>query len=50
MPLTIQVLMLTLDVQSRIKEWESLVNILVIILKMYFNNLNLPPAQFLTLQ
>lgn len=42
MPLTIQVFMLTLDVQSRIKECGSLVNTLVIILKMYFNKLNLP--------
>lgn len=44
MPLTIQVLMLTLDVQSGIKECDSLVNILVIILKMYFNKLNSPLA------
>lgn len=44
MPLTIQVLMLTLDVQNGIKECDSLVNILVIILKMYFNKLNSPLA------
>lgn len=41
MPLTIQVLMLTLDVHSGIKKCDSLVNI---ILKMYFNKLNLPLA------
>ena len=40
MPLTIQVFTLTLDAQSGIKECDSLVNILVTILKMYFNKLN----------
>lgn len=40
MPLTIPVVTLMLDAQSGIKECDSLVNILVIRLKMWFNNSN----------
>lgn len=36
----VQVFALTLDAQSGIRERDSLVNILVIILKIYFNKLN----------
>lgn len=38
MPLTIQVFALTLDAQSGIKERDSLVNVLVIILKCILIN------------
>lgn len=40
MPLTIQVFTVTQDALCGIKQRDSLVNILVIILKMFFNKLN----------